>query len=488
LQIESTAPPDAATALAAMFAPRGVAVLGATEGTSATGQAKLGAAAVEYLLAHGYEGELYPVNPSRTEVLGRRCYPSVTEIEGQVDLALIILPAAACPQAMRECAAKGVKAAVVLSSGFSEAGEEELEAELVAIAHQGGIRFTGPNTAGVVGVGEALCASFSMVCSMESFRGGEIAFVTQSGALGGSLLGRGMDQGIGFSHWISTGNEADLTTPDYIEYLIAQDSVKVITLFLEGVSDGERFREACDAAAEAGIPIIAYKTGRSEVAARAAASHTGALAGSDAVFEAICAQHGVVRVEDVGALFSVALAFAWAGEKLPGGRNLASVSGSGGIGGVAADECELAGMAMPELSTETQEAIRAHVPAFAAVGNPVDVTGQIRSSPTGYQEAVRQVLADPDIDGVLLLVTMVSEPRASFYGREISKLAAEAEKPVIVAWCGALSVAQEGYPMLSEHRVPNFLTVREAVRAMAALAGYGAFRARRAKRAKEAVA
>jgi acyl-CoA synthetase (NDP forming) len=472
--------------LEALFAPRSIAVVGASEGVSATGAPKMGTAALRYLIQHRFAGKIFPVNPKARELMGLRAYASLGDTPEPIDLALLLVPAEACVAAMQDCASKGVKGAVVFTSGFAEAGDSERQAKLLTVARAGGVRLVGPNSAGFVNVAGDMIASISMVCEINPFRKGPIAFVTQSGALGGSMLGRGMEQGIGFSHWISTGNEADIDAAEYVDYVLDQPEVKVVALFLEGVRDAPRFIAAAEKAARLRKPIVVYKTGLSDVAAEAAASHTGALAGSDRIFDAVCRQFGLVRVDDVADLFSTALTFAWIGDKLPKGRRVGIVSASGGICGVAADECARFGLEIPELSEAAKSHIRSFTPPFASLRNPVDVTGQIRAFPTGYQDTVRRVLAEPMIDGVLLLVTMAAEPRASFYGREISRLVQEAAKPVIVAWTGAISVAQQGYPMLSQNAVPNFLAVRQAVRAMRALADYGAFLDRFAQRERTA--
>ncbi|MCW5751143.1 MAG: CoA-binding protein [Alphaproteobacteria bacterium] len=458
-----------------IFRPASIAVIGASEGVSATGAPKMGAAALRHLLEHRFPGAVYPVNPRGGPLMGLASYPSLRAIQGAVDLALILLPVDACLAAIDECVAKGVKGAIVFTSGFAEAGRAGLQEEMVRRARAGGMRLVGPNTAGFVNVGADMVASISMVCQINPFARGPIAFVTQSGALGGSMLGRGMDQGIGFSAWISTGNEADIETAEYVDYLLDQPEVRVIALFLEGLRDIPRMIAAAAKAARLAKPIVVYKTGRSAVAAEAVASHTGALAGSDRLFDAFCRQHGLLRVDDVAMLFPVALTLAWLEGKLPGGRRMGVISASGGICGVAADECARAGLELPEVSEATKARLARFTPPFASLRNPIDVTGQIRSYETGYQDTVRTLLAEPYIDGLLLLVTMVAEPRASFYGREISALATAASKPVIVAWTGALSVATEGFPMLGANRVPNFLSVREAVEAMSMLVRHRAF-------------
>ena len=465
--------------LDALFSPRSVAVIGASEGVSATGAPKMGAAALEHLIAHGFAGDIYPVNPRGGTIQGRRAYTDLQSVPGEVDLALIVLPAEACLAAVRDCVAKGVKAAIVFGSGFSEAGNEALEDEMVAVARAGGLRLVGPNTAGFVDMGSKLVATISMIGSFRPFVSGGIAFVTQSGALGGSMLGRAMEEGVGFSHWVATGNQADIETADYVDYLIDRPEVEAIALFLEGVGDAERFLAVAQKAAAAAKPIVVYKAGRSEVAAQAVASHTGALAGSDRIFDGICRQYGLVRVDDVAELFSTALALSWLRDKLPRGRNIGIISASGGICGVAADECEAFGLEVPELPLVTQERMRAFTPPFAALRNPVDVTGQIRSFPTGYQDVVRTVAGEETIDAVLLLITMAAEPRASFYGREIPAIAAASDKPVFVAWVGPVSMASVGYPMLSHNRVPNFKTVHHAVKTIHHAIDYNDFLSRR---------
>ncbi len=465
--------------LDALFKPRSVAVIGASRGETSTGAPKLGTAAMRNLLEHGFRGAVHPVNPRESELFGRRCVARVSEIEGDVDVALLVVPAEACLEALRDCAAKGVRAAIVMSSGFAEAGRAQLQDELLAIARTSGMRLAGPNTAGFVDFHHPFAATISMVGQMQPFVAGGVAFITQSGALGGSMIGRGMEQGVGFSHWVTTGNQADLTAADYLDHLVDDPRARVFALFLESVADPPRFLAACQRAAQAGKPVVVYKSGASAVGAASSASHTGALAGSHAVFGALCRQHGLIQVDDLADLLPLARSFAWLGSRLDlrrqRARRVGVVSASGGICSVAADECDLAGLQVPELPAARQAAIRRLVPEFASVRNPVDVTGQIRSSATGYQDTVREVLADPAIDAGLLLVTMAAEPRASFYGREIGALADEVGKPLVVTWAGPLSLAAQGHPMLGAARVPVFESVRGAVRALRAVDDFGAW-------------
>jgi acyl-CoA synthetase (NDP forming) len=465
-----------------LFKPRSVAVIGASRGATATGAPKLGTAVMRNLVEHGFQGAIHPVNPRETELFGRRCVASIRDIDGAIDTAVIVVPADRCVEAMRDCAVHGVKAAVVMSAGFAEAGAVTLQDELLAVARAAGIRMVGPNTAGFVDLHHRFAATISMVGDMRPFVAGGVAFITQSGALGGSMLGRGMEEGVGFSHWVTTGNQADLSAADYLDHLVDDPNARVFALFLESVTDGPRFIAAARRAARAGKPVLVYKSGASAVGAATGASHTGALAGSHAVFSAMCRQHGLIQVDDLAELLPLARTFAWLGERIDlcstRARRVGVVSASGGICGVAADECELAGLEVPELSPQRQAQIRSFVPAFASVRNPVDVTGQIRSSVSGYQDTVRAVLDDDAIDAALLLVTMAAEPRASFYGREIAALAHAASKPLVVTWAGPLSLASKGHPMLADRQVPTFDSTRAAVRALAAVERFGAFQRR----------
>ncbi len=465
------------SALDALFRPRSVAVVGASRSAAQTGVPKLGAVAMKNLIDHGFAGSVHPVNPRETELFGRRCAATVRAVDGDVDVALLVVPAEACLEALRDCAAKGVRAVIVMSAGFAEAGHAALQDELVAVARAAGIRLVGPNTAGFVNFHHRFAATISMVGDMQPFLAGGVAFITQSGALGGSMLGRGMEQGVGFSHWVTTGNQADLSAADYLDHLVDDAQARVFALFLESVTDPVRFIRACQRAAQAGKPVVVYKSGASAVGAASSASHTGALSGSHRVFDALCRQYGVIRVDDLADLLPIAKTFAWLGGRLDlrhqRARRIGIVSASGGICGVAADECDLAGLEVPELPAGTQARIRSCVPAFASVRNPVDVTGQIRSSATGYQDTVRAVLGEDAVDAGLLLVTMAAEPRASFYGREIARLADEVGKPLLVTWAGPLNLAAQGVPMLAAAQVPVFESVRGAVRALRALEDFG---------------
>lgn len=459
--------------LDAFFRPRSIAVVGASKGTSATGTPKVGAQVFQYLTRHGFRGELYPVNPKETELAGYKCYPSLKEIPYEVDLACLVVPAKACLEVMTECVLKNVQSAIVFSSGFAEAGNVALQNKLVEVAHSGNVRFCGPNTVGMVNTIDHICPSFSMCLEMSLLPTGEIAFITQSGALGGSLLSRAMEQGIGFSYWVSSGNEADLQTSDYVEHLINDARTKVFTLFVEGIKDGQRFRMACRKARRARKPIIVYKTGISDVSVDAVKSHTGALAGSDDTFNGVCKQFGIIRVSNLMELFDIALGFSW--QPLPKGNRVGIISTSGGSCGVAADECHLVGLEIPELSGDAKQRISQYVPPFGSIRNPIDLTAQIRSYASGYRDTVECMLEQEYLDGIIFLIAMAAEPRATYYAHEIIEIARGTEKPILLAWTGATSLAHGAHSLLRTHKIPCYSSPGVAIRAMKAMADYRTF-------------
>tara|TARA_B100000427_G_scaffold326716_1_gene335905 strand:+ start:579 stop:1985 length:1407 start_codon:yes stop_codon:yes gene_type:complete len=458
-----------------MIRARSIAIVGASQTKNAAGGDKLGTVAMNYLLAHNYPGKVYLVNPKETEIRGMPCYPDLAAIPDEVDLALIAVPSKASVSVMKECGTKGVKNAIVLASGFGEAGEPELEAELLAAAREGGVRFCGPNTNGLISIVNNMVCCTSMVCAMESFNKGNIAFLTQSGAVGGSMLGIGTEEEGGFSHWISVGNETDLQVADYMDFLVDDPDTKVFALFMEGIRDPDKFTQALAKAAKVGKPVIIYKIGLSEVSAAAAASHTGAMVGSDAVFDAVCKKYGVVRVDDASDLLPTAITFSRLLDKLPRGPRMGLIGPSGGICGVCADECHRFGLDVPALPQEAQDILKQFIPPFGALRNPVDVTQQIRATPTGYQDTIRTVLEQDCIDGLFLLVTMVGEPRASFYTEIFTEAARATDKPVIVGWTGAPSLAAKAIPQMKKNQVPIYFSARGAVKAMRALLDYRHF-------------
>lgn len=452
----------------ALLNPDSVAIVGASKDAN-----KMGGRLLNFTVKHGYKGKLYPINPGETEILGLRCYPNISEVPGEVDLACLIVGAAASVDVLRQLPKGKVKTAIVFASGFSEAGETQLQHELTRVAGERGIRVCGPNSIGIINAVNHTCVSFTPALEIDHILPGDLAFVTQSGALGGALLTQAWERGIGFSYWVSSGNEADLDSSDWIAYLATDPNVKVITLFMEGVKDGGKFKEACRRAFRAGKPVVVFKTGKSPVGKQAVQSHSGSLAGVDEVYNAVFSQLGVIRVAEVTSLFDVALALAWL--PLPRGNRVAVVSTSGGACSILADACMETGLEINELSSNTRLRLNDIIPAFGSTRNPVDLTAQLMGNPNKYREVFEILLADSNIDGLIILLGTVVGTLAEFLSKEIVALAKEAKKPVCVAWLSSVSMSGHGMSYLMESKIPVYTTPENAVLATKALVDYSRY-------------
>lgn len=360
---------DLAIALNHLFYPSSIAVVGAS---STPG--KWGFAIFSRLISSGTTAKIYPVHRSAPEILGHQAYRNLLEIPGPVDLVVIVVPLESVPTAMQECVDKGVKAAIIITAGFKETGGEgaELESEVLSIARKGGVRFVGPNCNGHFNSAIDLSTTDDA-----GVRPGPLALISQSGNFGGYILQRGAERGAGFSKYVSSGNEADLTIEDYLEYLAEDDETKVICAYIEGVKDGRRFFDLARRITSR-KPIVVMKVGRSAEAARAVLSHTGALSGSDAVHDGIFRQCGVIRVDEVDELLDVALALVR--QPLPRGRRVGIITVGGGFGVVAADACRRYGLEVPPLKEETIQTLNKYLPPRWSHSNPVDLAGTIEGS------------------------------------------------------------------------------------------------------------
>ena len=387
--------PTRSASLAPFFTPNGVAVIGASRDPT-----KLSYGVIRNLTdpEHGYPGPVYPVNPKATEILGRQCYPDIAAVPDPVELAVLVIPAGMVPAAIEACGRRGVKAAIVISGGFREVGPEGAarEREMVEIAARYGMRVMGPNGIGVIDTHTPLDTTF--VWGMPPR--GHIAFLSQSGALCGGIIDWTVGRGIGFSRFLSVGNEADVNETDVIPFLAADETTRVIALYLEDVKGGPAFVEAL-AAASAIKPVVALKTGRTAGGQAATASHTGALAGVHAAFRAACKQTGVIEVERVEALFNAALAFAC--QPLPQGNRIALVTNAGGPAALAADTLEPVGLRLARTSPETQARLRGFLHPDAQSAGPIDLLGG--ADENHYRQAMVATLADPACDGVLAMLT-----------------------------------------------------------------------------------
>lgn len=359
--------------LESLLSPQSIAIVGASATPS-----KIGAVPLRYLIERGYAGALYPINPGRTEILGRQGYPSLKAVGQPIDLAIFAVPAAQAEAALEDAITARVKTVVMFSAGFAEIGAEGEQAQrrFVAMARAAGIRVLGPNCLGFMNIRKAVYATFSPVLSSGVAKPGPIGIVSQSGAFGAYAYGMARARGVGISAWVTTGNEADIQVADCIAWMACDPGTAVIMAYMEGCSDGGRLKHALELARAAGKPVVMFKVGRTELGAMAAVSHSAALVGNDAAFDALFRQYGVWRARTIDEFFDVAHCLAVSG--LPASEKVGLLTVSGGVGALMSDEAAEAGLDIAPLPQAAQDRIRARVP-FAATRNPVDVTGQVTS-------------------------------------------------------------------------------------------------------------
>ena len=446
-----------------VFEPRSIAVIGASRKPG-----QLGGEIVRNLRATGFKGALYAVNPSAGDLDGIRCHPSVAAIEGPVDLAIVAVPAQNVEAVIDDCVAKGVAAAVVITAGFAETGEAGRAAEqrLVDKVRAAGIRMVGPNCMGVLNTDPSVSmhATFSAIYPPR----GHVAMSSQSGALGLAILDYARSLNIGFSTFISVGNKADVSGNDLIQYWAEDPNTNVMLLYLESFGNPRKFGEIARRVARK-KPIVAVKAGRSSAGARAASSHTGALATSDAIVSDLFRQAGIIRTDTLEELFDVAAMLA--NQPLPPGKRVAVITNAGGPGILAADACEAQGLELAQLSDETTAALRALLPAAASVGNPVDMIASATAEQ--YREAIARAVADRGVDAVLVIYIPVMATHAAAVSAVIREAGANAGGKTMVA----TFMSANGLPA-SLAPVPSFPFPERAVTALARAARYAEWRRR----------
>ncbi|MFZ5596221.1 MAG: acetate--CoA ligase alpha subunit [Bacillota bacterium] len=448
------------------FSPGSVAIIGASKTPG-----KIGNAIVKNMIDCGFSGEIYPVNPRESEIEGLRCYPSVEAIERKVNLAVLSVPAAIAVKTAEQCGRAGVENLVVVSAGFKETGREGLamEKEMVRICRESGIRMLGPNCVGMMDTHVPVNASFSKGFPAR----GDIAFISQSGAMLLAILDWSGSSGIGFSKVVSLGNKADLTESDFIEDAADDPNTRVILCYIEDVADGGHFLRAARHAS-AKKPVIILKSGVSQAGARAASSHTGALAGSDLAYDTAFRQSGVIRASTMADLFDLAAAFSK--QPAPSGNRVAIVTNAGGPGIVTTDRIEETGLSMSSFGKETIERLRSRLPKESNLYNPVDVLGDAGSD--RFSLALNTVLDDSGVDGAIVLVC----PTAVTEYEETAKAVAEAwrshpDKPVFTALMGGESMAGAG-AILAEAGIPSYTFPETAVSVIGGMAAYARMRKR----------
>jgi acyl-CoA synthetase (NDP forming) len=386
----------------AIFNPRSVAVIGASSDPR-----RIGGRPVDFLKRHGFAGPILPINPKSAEVQGLPAYPSLSEAPLVPDLAVIALPAPLAVKAVEECAARGVGGAVIFSSGFSEVDDEgaALQARMVDIAREGGMRLVGPNCLGIANVRQNLYATFTPGVETHLPRPGGVSIVSQSGAVGSYCMTLVRMRGLGVNIWATTGNSCDVDFADAVAYCAQDDDTRVIMGYLEGATDRDRLVEALELARANSKPVIMMKVGRSAVGAEAAQSHTASLAGSDAIYDAAFRQYGVYRARSVDEMFDVTYACSESGSLMNGDR-LGLVTVSGGVGVLMADEAEEWGLEVPALPDHAQKKLKEVLP-FAGVRNPVDVTAQLVNQIDLLETNMEVLFGDGDIDGSIIFMSSV---------------------------------------------------------------------------------
>ena len=443
-----------------LFEPRSIAVIGASPDKS-----KIGYMIVDNIVAGGATCKVYPVNPKGGELLGLKIYKGLDEIDGDIDVAMIVIPSQFVFDAVKECAKKNVKFIPIITSGFSEIGNRDEERRIVQFAADNGMRILGPNIFGVYTSKASLNATFGPKNVLK----GNVAIITQSGALGIALIGKTAVDKIGLSAMVSMGNKSDLDESDILDYLVGSAETKVIMIYIEGVSKGERFIAALKRATLK-KPVIVIKSGRSKRGAQAAASHTGSLAGADDVFDAVMRQCGVLRAE------SLQSAFDWckflANTTPPSGDNTIIITNGGGIGVMATDACEKYGVKLLDDPKSTKEMFKDVVPEFGSTKNPIDLTGQATAS--HYDNALLAPLQQPSIHSVIGLYceTATSDIESLQYKIYENYMKYQAaKKPIIFSLLGGSKVDQ-GMSFLRERGVPAFTDVYEAVSCLGAITRY----------------
>jgi len=412
--------------LETFFKPTSIAVVGASKNPT-----KIGHAALKNILISDYQCKLYPINPDEDEILGLKCYKKLTDVPGPVDLVLISVPSPIVAQIVKDCVAKKVKYIIIITSGFSEIGNYEGEEEIKKLVKGTGIRILGPNTMGYKNASDNLDCSFVFGVPLK----GNVALISQSGALGIGMIYLANNEFVGLSKIIGTGNKLDIDDDDLIDCLSKDSETKVIGLYIEGIKNGRAFMNSIKACNK---PVLVVKAGKSKAGARATASHTGSMAGSDAIHGAAIKQAGGIRCRDVVELFDMARALA--GQPPAQGNRIGIVTNGGGVGILLSDACEENGLVVPKLSEKTHKKIEKILPPLVKPNNPIDLAGD--AGFYRYWSATLALLQDPNIDGIIVASVHAGYARPQEYTGAIlkmvhqQKLHQEYKKPILGTWVG----------------------------------------------------
>ncbi len=452
-----------------LFNPESIAIIGVSKDPS-----RIGGRILKYLRTHGYGGKILLVNPKYDELDGIKCYPDLASIPFEIDVALVAVPEPSVLFVLEEAGKSKVKSAIIYSAGFSEIGEEGVkkQQELKQISQKNGMAVCGPNCVGMIGFHNKTAMSFSQFLDIPQLIPGNIAFISQSGALGGALLNRIQDRSIGISHFISTGNEAVLESSDFIEYLLDDPRTAVVMALIEGIRDADKFLRVTDLAVKKKKPVVVMKVGKTESGGKAAGSHTGSMTGSDRVYDAVFRQKGVIRVEEVEDLYLTASTLAKCHR--PKGNRVGIITTTGGGGVILADKLVEMGMDLPDLSLGTAAKLTKTKASFGIVKNPLDLTAQVVNDPLLFPKSIETFIQDEAFDIIIVALAMVAGEKSKERAAYIIQAAHSTDKPILTWWASG-SLSTPGMKMLEESRVPLFTSPHRGVKALHALVRYSRF-------------
>ena len=467
--------------IAKLLMPKSVAVVGASNDLQG-----LRGRILEVILSHPFAGKIYPVSRSANEVQGLKAYASVDDLPETVDLAIIIVPAQYVPAELERCGRAGIKAAVILSSGFAEepgGAGAAMQDDIRAIARRYDMAVSGPNTEGFANIEAAFCPTFSPAMDKKAgslrparaLGAGQVSVISQSGGLGFAFFDRARPRNLAFRFIVTTGNEAALEASDFVDFMLDEGGTDVFLLLLEDVKSPEKFKRVAEKALRLGKPLIVGKIGQSEPGSRAVFSHTAALSGSQAAYRAVFERYGLIEGRDFDEMIDIAVGFLACGDRLPAGKRVGVCTSSGGAGVWMADACAAAGLDVPVLDDATRQSIDVHIPSYGTSQNPVDSTAQ-GVHKMGYAEFARLVSLSPVIDGVVVVVTA---RRSAFLEDDLPKLkdlARSSKKPVLM-WTYTLP-AERSVEILNDAGYPLFTGAHGCARTLRAMADYRAGRER----------
>jgi len=445
--------------------PKSIAVVGAS-----SNPLKVGHAVLKNILDGGFKGPVYPINPKSESILGIKCYPSLQDVPTSIDSAVIVVNRNVVLSVMKDCAKKSVKAVIIISSGFGETDEEgkKAQSELVQFARLSNITMMGPNCLGLINPWHRLNAAFGQAIG----KPGSIALISQSGALITSIQDWAQENKMGFSLIASIGNKASIDEVDFFEYLKKDENTKVIAAYLEDISRGQEFMRIAERVGKI-KPLVILKSGRSSSGAKAAVSHTGSLAGSDAAYECAFQRLGVIRTQSIEHLFDVSTALAY--QPLPSGNRIAVITNAGGPGIMMSDALEMSGLEVTHLDNKTKSNLLKLLPPSASVNNPVDVLGDADSD--RYGKSLNMVLKCDSVDGVIVILTPQKMTNDLAIAKAIVKISNKYSKPVMACFMGSKTVAN-GLETLRENSIPQYSVPERAARAMLEMVKYSIYKSR----------